>query len=240
MKNENLNVPQHIAIILDGNGRWAKAKGMPRSYGHKVGADNLEDMCEIMDAHGVKYFTVYAFSTENWNRPSDEVSTLMGLLRTHMKSCIKRANKNNMRVRMIGDITRLDSDLQKSILDLEEATKDNTGLQYTIALNYGSRDELRRGITELAKEVAEGKVKPEDITEDMITSKLDTAGIPDPDLIIRTSGEQRLSNFLLWQAAYSEFYFTDVHWPDFKTEALEDAIENYSKRNRRFGAIKEE
>ena len=235
-----MNIPNHIAIILDGNGRWAKAKGMPRAYGHKQGSKNVEDMCEIMDDIGVKYFTVYAFSTENWKRPDKEVTGIMTLLRNYLKTGIKRANKNNMRIRILGDIGRLDEDLQKSIKETEEATAGNTGLQFQMALNYGSRDEIRRGVTKIARRIAAGEIKPEDITEDMISDSLDTKGVPDPDLLIRTSGEQRLSNYLLWQCAYTEFYFTDKHWPDFDKDELMKAIENYNNRDRRYGKVTEE
>lgn len=232
-----MNVPKHIAVILDGNGRWAKSKGMPRNYGHVQGSKTVEDMCEIMWNRGVEYFTVYAFSTENWNRPDDEVELLMKLLRDYMKNCIKRANKNNMRCRVIGDKTRLAPDIRESIENLENATRENTGLKFTIAINYGSRDEMRRAFQNIAKEVESGKIKPEEITEQMISDYLDTEGMPDPDLLIRTSGEQRISNYLLWQIAYTELYFTDVYWPDFNKEELEKAIEAYSNRDRRYGKV---
>lgn len=232
-----MKIPKHIAVILDGNGRWAKSKGMPRNYGHVQGSKTVEDMCEIMWNRGIEYFTVYAFSTENWSRPDEEVTLLMKLLRDYMKNCIKRATKNNMKVRVIGDKTKLADDIKKSIADLEEATKDNTGLKFTIAINYGSRDEIRRAVTNIAKKVSDGVIEPSDITEDMIENELDTAGYPSPDLLIRTSGEQRISNFLLWQIAYSEFYFTDVFWPDFGKEDLEKALIAYNKRDRRFGKV---
>lgn len=235
-----MNIPQHVAIILDGNGRWAKSKGMPRNYGHKEGSKNVERMCEVAYNRGVKYLTVYAFSTENWKRSATEVEALMQLLRGYMKTCLKRAKKNNMRIRVIGDISKLDAALQKQILELEEASKDHTGLQFQIALNYGSRDEIRRAVQRMMADCENGKIASQDVSEDMIASYLDTAGIPDPDLLIRTSGEERLSNFLMWQLAYTEFYFTEVHWPDFSAEELEKAIEKYNGRNRRFGAIEEE
>ena len=235
-----MKVPQHVAIILDGNGRWAKAKGMPRNYGHMQGSKNVEHMCEVAYNMGIKYLTVYAFSTENWNRPQDEVDALMKLLRNYMKTCVKRATKNDMRVRVIGDKTKLDEDIRKQIAELEEATKNNQGLNFQIAINYGSRDEMKRAMQRLAKDCVEGKVDPEEINESTIESYLDTHDIPDPDLMIRTSGEQRLSNYLLWQLAYSEFYFTDVPWPDFSKEELEKAVEQYNKRDRRFGGVKEE
>ena len=233
-----MNIPNHVAIILDGNGRWAKAKGMPRNYGHVQGAKTVEQICEDAWNLGIHYLTVYAFSTENWNRPKDEVSALMTLLRNYMKSCLKRATQNNMCVRVIGDKTGLDDDIRKRIAELEEATKDNTGLHFQIAINYGGRDEIKRGITAIAKEVKEGKLLPEDIDEKVISEHLDTNGIPDPDLMIRTSGEQRLSNYLLWQLAYAEFYFTDVLWPDFGKKDLQKAVEFYQSRDRRFGGVK--
>ncbi|MDO4474866.1 MAG: isoprenyl transferase [Eubacteriales bacterium] len=234
------NVPQHVAIILDGNGRWAKSKGMPRNYGHAQGSKNVERICEEAWRLGIKYLTVYAFSTENWNRPKDEVDALMKLLRNYMKTCLTTAAKNDMRVRVIGDITRLDNDIQDRILELEEATKNNGGLNFQIAINYGSRDEIVRAIRALAKDLVEGKTDWSIVDEALFGQYLDTKGIPDPDLLIRTSGEQRLSNFLLWQLAYTEFYFTDVHWPDFSKEELVRAIEVFNSRNRRFGGVKEE
>ena len=235
-----MNVPQHVAIILDGNGRWAKSKGMPRNYGHAQGSKNVERICEEAWRLGIKYLTVYAFSTENWNRPQDEVDALMNLLRRYMKTCLTTAAKNDMKVRVIGDITRLDEDIRSRILELEEATKNNGGLNFQIAINYGSRDELVRGIRRLAQDCVDNKQDPAEITEAVIERYLDTYGIPDPDLLIRTSGEQRLSNFLLWQLAYTEFYFTDVHWPAFTKEELIKAIKQYNKRDRRFGGVKEE
>lgn len=235
-----MNVPQHIAIILDGNGRWAKAKGMPRNYGHAQGSKNVERICEEAWRMGIKFLTVYAFSTENWNRPQSEVDALMKLLRNYMKTCLKTAAKNDMKVRVIGDKSALDDDIRNRIEELEEASRNNNGLNFTIALNYGSRDEIVRAARALAKDCADGKVAPDEIDEKRYESYLDTAEIPDPDLLIRTSGEQRLSNYLLWQLAYSEFYFTDIPWPDFTKEELARAIEYYNSRDRRFGGIKEE
>lgn len=234
-----MKIPAHIAIILDGNGRWAKAKGMPRNYGHAQGSKNVERICEEAYRMGVKYLTVYAFSTENWNRPKDEVDALMKLLRNYMKTCLKTAAKNDMKVRVIGDKTGLDEDIRNRIAELEEATKDNGGLNFQIALNYGSRDEIVRAVRRVSEDVKEGKVKPEDIGEKMFETYLDTHGIPDPDLMIRTSGELRLSNYLLWQLAYTEFYFTDIPWPDFTKEELSKAIEQYNRRDRRYGGVKE-
>lgn len=235
-----MNVPNHIAIILDGNGRWAKKKGMPRSYGHVKGCANLETICDDMKELGVKYLTVYAFSTENWKRSREEVEGLMKLFRNYLKKCIKIAEKNKMRVRVIGDVTAFDKDIQERIAYIEEFSKKYDDLHFQIALNYGSRDEIARGMRRLAQDAAEGKIKPEDVDEEMVESYLDTAGIPDPDLMIRTSGELRLSNFLLWQLAYTEFYFTDVAWPDFNREELIRAIEKYNARDRRYGGVKEE
>ena len=235
-----MNVPESVAIILDGNGRWAKAKGMPRTYGHVQGAKTVEDICEIAWNMGIHYLTVYAFSTENWNRPSDEVAALMKLLRNYMKNCIERASKNDMCVRVIGERSRLDADIRESIEALEEATKNNTGLHFTIAINYGSRDEITRAVRRLSDRVKKGELEPFDITEEMIASELDTKGLPDPDLLIRTCGELRISNFLLWQISYSEIYVTDVPWPDFNEEELKKACEAYSKRTRKYGKISEE
>lgn len=235
-----MNIPQHIAIILDGNGRWAKAKGMPRNYGHAQGSKNVERICEDAYKMGVKYLTVYAFSTENWSRPQSEVDALMKILRNYMKTCLKTAEKNRMKVRVLGDKTRLDEDIRTRIAELEAATVNNDGLNFQIALNYGSRDEMIRAIRRLAKDCEDGKVNSAEITEQMFESYLDTHDIPDPDLLIRTSGELRLSNYLLWQLAYTEFYFTDVLWPDFTKEELQKAIEHYNKRDRRFGGAKEE
>ena len=234
-----MKVPQHIAIILDGNGRWAKAKGMPRNYGHAQGSKNVERICEEAWRMGIKYLTVYAFSTENWSRPESEVAALMKLLRNYMKTCLKTAEKNDMKIRVIGDNALSQSDIKRRIRELEEATVDNGGLNFTIALNYGSRDEIVRASRKMAEDCAEGRLDPESIDETVFESYLDTHGIPDPDLMIRTSGEQRLSNYLLWQLAYSEFYFTDVPWPDFTKEELEKAVEEYNHRHRRFGGVEE-
>ena len=235
-----MNVPNHIAIILDGNGRWAKAKGMPRSYGHVKGCANLETICDDMKELVVKYLTVYAFSTENWKRSREEVEGLMKLFRSYLKKCLKISERNKMRVKIIGDITAFDQDIQEKIVQLEEFSKDYDELYFQIALNYGSRDEITRGMRRMAQDVAEGKLLPSEVTEDAIGNYLDTAGVPDPDLMIRTSGELRLSNFLLWQMAYTEFYFTDVPWPDFNKAELVRAIEKYNQRDRRYGGVKEE
>ena len=217
---QNLKIPNHVAIILDGNGRWAKAKGMPRNYGHVQGAKTVEVICEEAYRMGIQYLTVYAFSTENWNRPQDEVDALMKLLRNYMKTCLKTAEKNRMCVRVLGDKTRLDEDIRNRIAELEEATKNNDGLHFQIAINYGGRDEIVRAVKKLSAKLQSGEVDPADITADTLESYLDTAGIPDPDLLIRTCNEQRISNFLLWQLAYTELYFTPVPWPDFTKEEL--------------------
>lgn len=235
-----MKIPNHVAIILDGNGRWAKSKGMPRNYGHVQGAKQVELICEKAYKMGIQYLTVYAFSTENWSRPRDEVDALMKLLRNYMKNCLKTAEKNRMCVRVIGDKTRLDEDIQQKIAQLEEATKDNDGLHFQIGINYGGRDELRRGVEDLAEKVKAGVLQPEEITEEVLAEALDTKGIPDPDLLIRTCGEQRISNFLLWQLAYTEFYFTPVAWPDFDEAELRKAVDAYNARDRRFGGVKEE
>ena len=234
-----MNVPNHVAIILDGNGRWAKAKGMPRNYGHIQGAKTVEVICEEAYKMGINYLTVYAFSTENWSRPADEVDQLMKLLRNYMKTCRQTAKKNNMCVRVIGDKTGLADDIRESIDALEEASKDNTGLHFQVAINYGSRDEIVRAVNRITDDMSKGIVNGP-VTAEMISDYLDTRGIPEPDLLIRTSGEQRLSNFLLWQLAYTEFYFTDIHWPDFSKEELVRACEAYASRDRRFGGHKEE
>lgn len=209
-----------------------------RNAGHAAGAKNVEKIIE--DAHdmGIKYLTMYAFSTENWNRPEDEVKALMKLLRNYLKDCIERANKNDMKVRVIGDKSRLDDDIIDRINELEECSKDNKGINFIIAINYGSRDEIRRAVTKISQDVKDGVIESRDISENLISSYLDTAGIPDPDLLIRTSGEIRLSNYLLWQLAYTEFYFTDVLWPDFDKEELKKAIVKYNQRDRRFGGVK--
>ncbi|WP_442860439.1 isoprenyl transferase [Blautia sp.] len=234
-----MRVPNHIAIILDGNGRWAKKRGMPRSYGHVKGCENLEDICEVAKELGVKYLTVYAFSTENWKRSKEEVDGLMKLFRNYLKKCIKISQKNNMRVKVIGDVSAFDPDIQESIVKLENFSKDFTELHFQIALNYGSRDEITRAVNRMLEDQKAGKLATP-VEEETISNYLDTAGIPDPDLMIRTSGELRLSNYLLWQLAYTEFYFTDVPWPDFKRDELVKAIEKYNERDRRYGGVKEE
>lgn len=232
-----MKIPNHVAIILDGNGRWAKKRLMPRNYGHMQGAKTVEKICEDAWNMGIHYLTVYAFSTENWKRPEDEVNALMKLLKNYLKDCIERSNSNDMRVRVIGDKTGLSDEIKEKIAELEEMTKNNTGLNFTIAINYGSRDEMVRAMKKMAVDIKNGNVSEDEISEEAFGNYLDTVGIPDPDLLIRTSGEQRLSNYLLWQLAYTEFYFTDVLWPDFSKKDLEDAVFAYNKRDRRFGKI---
>ena len=233
-----MNVPNHIAIILDGNGRWAKAKGLPRGYGHVKGCANLEQVCYDIKDLGVKYLTVYAFSTENWKRSREEVDGLMKLFRSYLKKCIKISRDNKMKIKIIGDISAFAPDIQESIRKLEEFSKDYDELYFQIAMNYGSRDEIVRAIRKAAQDCVDGKLRPEEITEECFSGYLDTAEVPDPDLLIRTSGELRLSNYLLWQLAYTEFYFTDVPWPAFNKEELMKAIEKYNERDRRYGGLK--
>ena len=227
-----MNIPNHVAIILDGNGRWAKSKGMPRNYGHVQGAKNVEVICRAAHNMGIKYLTVYAFSTENWKRPQEEVDALMTLLNQYMKNCQKTAKKNNMRVRVIGDKTGLSEAIQKDIAALEEATKDYDGLNFTIALNYGGRDEIIRAINKVISSKTD-----KEITENEFSTYLDSAYLPEVDLLIRTSGEQRISNYMLWQLAYAEFIFTPTYWPDFKREHLIECLKEYELRNRRYGGL---
>ncbi len=232
-----LTIPQHVAIIMDGNGRWAKKRFMPRSYGHVQGSKVVEKVIRAAGEMGIKYLTVYAFSTENWKRPEEEVGTLMKLLNNYLDDCIKKCKKNNMRVKVIGEIHRLSPELQEKIVRLEEESKEYDGIQFTMALNYGSRDEMVRAMRKMTTDIKKGVIVEDEITEELFASYLDTAGMPDPDLMIRTSGEERLSNFMMWQLAYTEFYFTDVLWPDFGKEELIKAIEYYNGRDRRFGAV---
>ena len=232
-----MSVPNHVAIILDGNGRWAKAKGLPRTAGHAAGAKNVRKVAEMAYHLGIKYLTLYAFSTENWNRPQEEVSALMDLLENYLKTCLAEAEKNNMRVRVIGDLSRFDMEMQEKIQELEDESCDYTGLNLTFAINYGSRNEILRAIKRIGKQARAGYLDPSRLTEETISEFLDTWDIPDPDLLIRTSGEQRLSNFLLWQMAYTEFYFTPVPWPDFGEKELRDAVLAYEERDRRYGKL---
>ena len=228
-------MPKHIAIIMDGNGRWATKRALPRKAGHKSGAEALEKIIYAAKDMGLEHLTVYAFSTENWKRSEEEVGAIMDLLRMYLKNYFKKFLNDNVRMDVIGDISRLDKDIQEAILEIEEISKEKTGLSVHIALNYGGRDELRRAVTKIAADVAEGKLNAADVTEDIITNALDTAGTPDPELLIRTSGEERISNFLLWQIAYSEFYFSEMLWPDFNKTELQKAIYYYQNRERRFG-----
>ena len=237
MQEQEVKIPSHIAIILDGNGRWAKKRNMPRNYGHTQGSKTVEKICEDAYKIGVKYLTVYAFSTENWKRPRDEVDAIMKLLRSYLQTSKKTAKKNNMRVRILGDKTGLSEDIRKSIDELEEVSRENTGLNLQVAINYGGRDEIIRAVKALSLDIKKNTIAIDNIDENVMENYMDTKGIPDPDLLIRTSGEKRLSNFLLWQLAYTEFYFTDVLWPDFDKKELMKAIEYYNSRVRRFGAI---
>lgn len=230
------DMPKHIAIIMDGNRRWAKKQGKPASFGHKVGAKTLENIVRYANKIGLEYITVYAFSTENWKRAEEEVKALMTLLQNYLDDYAKRANTENIRVKILGDITALSEGMQKSIRNCMERTKNNTGVTFNIALNYGGRDELIKGIKNIAQEVKNGKLDIDDITEQTISDSLYTKGQPDPDLLIRTSGELRLSNFLTWQLVYSEFLFIDKNWPDFNEDDLNQAIIEYQKRTRKFGA----
>ncbi|WP_039764790.1 isoprenyl transferase [Caldicellulosiruptor sp. F32] len=232
-------MPRHIAIIMDGNGRWAKKRGLPRSAGHRFGAQKLKEIVLFADEIGLKYITVYAFSTENWKRPKDEVENLMNLLREFFDTEIENLiNKTQIKIRVIGDISKLDKDIQERIISAEERTKDKTGLCVVIALNYGGRSEIINAVKNLALDIKSGKIDIEAINEELFKNYLYTKDIPDPDLLIRPSGEMRVSNFLLWQISYTEFWFSNVLWPDFKKEHLLKAIEDYQKRERRFGGVK--
>ena len=234
----DLKIPNHIAVIMDGNGRWAKERHRPRTYGHAKGAKVLEQTLEDADDLGVKYFTVYAFSTENWARPYEEVKVIMNLFREYLVNSLAKCMKNNVRARIIGEKSKFSPDIIEAINNLENTTKNNTGINFQIAMNYGSRDEIIRAVRSLAQDIKDEKLDPSLIDEALLSSRLDTAGIPDPDLLIRTSGEERLSNFLMWQLAYAEFYFTDVLWPDLNKAELIKAIEKYTSRDRRYGKIK--
>ncbi len=231
--------PRHVAVIMDGNGRWAKKRGLPRKYGHKAGAEVFRTIAFYCRDIGVKFFTVYAFSTENWKRPKDEVEALMNLFRNYLKEAAETMNSKGVAVKVIGNMGPLPDDLKKQIEDTN-ALADRQGNEVpvaTLCVNYGGRDEIKNAVRRLAFDVKEGRLDPEDVTEDAISERLYTVGMPDPDLIIRPSGEQRTSNFLLWQSAYSEYYFTDVLWPDFRPKDMDKAIEAYHKRQRRFGGV---
>lgn len=235
---EELEIPTHVAIIMDGNGRWAKKRLLPRNMGHRQGAKVLEQICRDAAELGIRYLTVYAFSTENWKRSTEEVTGIMNLLRSYLTNCVERASKDGLRIRVIGDRSALDADIVEMLEHAEQETAKFDKLDFTIALNYGGRDELRRASVKLAKQVQQGVLSPDQITEELISQTLDTAELPDPDLLIRTSGELRLSNYLIWQLAYAEFYFTDTLWPDFDMESLKEAVRYYNGRERRFGGVK--
>jgi undecaprenyl diphosphate synthase len=231
------NVPQHVAIIMDGNGRWANARGLPRTAGHRAGVERVREAVRTAAEADVKYLTLFAFSSENWNRPKQEVSDLMGLLRFFIRRDLAELHRENVRVRVIGCRKSIQPDIKALLVDAEERTRDNTGISLVIAFNYGARDEMVRAVREIAEAVRSGDMDPASITELTLSAFVDTAGIPDPDLVIRTSGEQRLSNFLLWQAAYAEFVFLTCLWPDFDRNSFFEALDEYSRRDRRFGAI---
>ena len=230
-------LPRHLGIIMDGNGRWAKKRGLPRSAGHPVGAANFKTITRYCASIGIEYLTVYAFSTENGKRPAEEVSALMKLFRQYLEEALRDFLDENIKVRFIGDTTAFPEELQKLIRETEEVSKNRTGMVLNIAMNYGGRDEIARAARLLAEKVQRGEMRPEDIDEDAISGQLYTAGQPDPDLIIRPSGEQRISNFLLWQSAYAEYIIRDILWPDFKPQDLEEALDEFSRRQRRFGGV---
>ena len=235
MEDDNELFPKHIAIIMDGNRRWAKQRNMPAVFGHKEGAENFKRISRYANKIGIKYLTVYAFSTENWKRSKDEVEALMNIFQTYADEFISRTDKENIRFKLIGDMSGLSDRLRKSMEQAMEKTKNNTGTTVCVCINYGGRHEITQTVQKIAKMVKNGEIAPEDITEDTITNNLYTAGIPDPDLLIRTSNELRTSNFLPWQLTYSEFYFTPRNWPEFREIDLDEAIEEYKKRNRKFG-----
>lgn len=230
------NLPVHIAIIMDGNRRWAKEKGLEVKQGHKEGAENLKRIAKYANEIGIKYLTVYAFSTENWKRTKEEVGALMFLLQWYLDDLLNSSDLNNVKINVLGDITKLDSGIQKLILKLENKTKDYTGLKLNIAFNYGGRDEITRAVKKIAAAVKNNEISIEDINEDLVSNNIYTAGMPDPDLLIRPGGEKRISNFLPWQLSYTEFIFTNKYWPDFSKDDLNEAIIEYEKRNRKFGA----
>ncbi len=230
-------LPRHVAIIMDGNGRWAALRGLPRTEGHRNGVKTVRQIVRRAGELGIQYLTLFAFSSENWSRPHAEVKFLMGLLRAYVRSDLKDLRESNVRIRVIGSRDGLDPGILSLLEQAEQGTADCTGLELVLAFNYGARDEMVRAVRQLSLEVARGGKQPEEITSADIESHLDTAGLPDPDLIIRTSGEQRLSNFLLWQAAYAEFYFAPMHWPDFDCSAFEEALSCFKNRERRFGGV---
>jgi len=232
------NIPKHIAIIMDGNGRWAKQRNLPRSFGHKAGVETIREIVKECNKLNIKYLTLYAFSTENWKRPPDEVNALMKLLVEYLKNEFEELHSNNVIINSIGDISMLPLICQKELKSAYEKTKNNTGLTLNLALNYGGRDEITKAVVAIAEDVKKNKLSSDNINEDIISKYMYTSGMPDPDIIIRPSGEQRLSNFLLWQCAYSEFWYADINWPDFKAKDLHKAIADCQKRERRFGGIK--
>lgn len=235
-KIDKENIPQHIAVIMDGNGRWAKNQGKPRTFGHVEGEKNLRKISRYCNKIGVKYLTAYAFSTENWKRPEAEVYALMKLFNSYIDEMLSEYNEDLV-VRFIGERSRLGKTLQKKMDEVEEMTKNNKGMVVTLAINYGGRDEITRAVKQISEDVNNNKIKSKDITEELINSYLDTSYMPDPDLVIRPSGELRISNYLLWQIAYSEFWYSDILWPDFSEEDLNKAIYDYQLRNRRFGGV---
>lgn len=232
------NIPKHIAIIMDGNGRWAKKRNLPRRMGHKAGVETIRRVLKEADKLGVKYMTLYAFSTENWKRPKEEVNALMKLLIQYLRQEINELHKNGVKINVLGDITKLPKECQEEIEKSVDKTKNNKGITMNIALNYGGRDEILRAVKSISEEVLKGNINVEDINDEVMENYLYTKGVPDPDIIIRPSGEQRLSNFLLWQCAYSEFWYSDICWPDFKEEDLHRAIYDFQRRDRRFGGVK--
>lgn len=231
------NIPVHIAAVMDGNGRWAQKRGLPRTAGHSAGSEAFQNAAEYLQSLGVKYFTVYAFSTENWKRPEEEVQAIMGLLERYLKKAIREMAEKNIRLTFFGDLTPLSDSLKKLIAETREISRGTTGMQVNVCLNYGGRDEIVRAARVLAADCAAGRLEPEDISEEMLGRRLYSGGVPDPDLMIRPGGELRLSNFLLWQNAYTEFYFTDTLWPDMDESELDRAIAAYQGRKRRFGGI---
>lgn len=230
-------LPSHIAIIMDGNGRWASKRGLPRSAGHREGANTLKRIVKSCDELGINYLTVYAFSTENWTRPKEEVDALMSLLLEFLKNADNELAGKNIRIKIIGESDGLTNEIRREIVRITDKTKNNTGLTLVIALNYGSRLEIANAAARIARDVKRGSLTPEEVNEDLLSKYLYTAGTPDPDLVIRPSGENRLSNFLLWQSSYSEFWYSDILWPDFSKKHLLEAIEEFQRRNRRFGGL---
>ena len=235
--SDALCVPRHVAIIMDGNGRWARARGRPRTMGHRAGVDAVRRTIEAAEELGIEYLTLYGFSTENWKRPESEVNDLIGLLRLFLKRELSSLHKNGVKIRFIGDRLRFADNIRELLAKAEEQTRNNKRLNLTIALSYGARSEITHAVRNIAAKVAAGELSVDEITEELIEDNLSTVGIPDPDLLIRTSGEQRISNFLLWQSAYTEFVFEDVLWPDFDRSHLQKAIDNFAGRERRFGAV---